>query len=775
MGHNLALQNSAFDTTTTSGTLSLSVTTPTFGGIKGSTAKTLPTTVTSLTLNPGTGQSPSYSGALGGGTGGTSMSVTKTGLGTQTLSGASLYAGGTALNAGQLNINYGTSSDTTHSAIGVGTFTINGGTIDNTSGSAVTIGPTFTWNWNGSFNVGNSANLALRSGASVVLGADVTVNVNGSGLNPYFGITAPISGSGRKLTKNGGGCMLLSSTTGNSYTGGTVLNAGTFGLYHANSLGTVAGTFTINGGTIHNYTSGLTLVNYPQIWGGDFAFDGGYDLNMGAGAVTLGGNRQVTVGANALTVGGVIDDGVNTYSLTKAGAGALVLNGANTYGGDTRSVAGTLTLGNANALQNSTLDLATTADTGSVGVSGPTSLTLGGLEGARDWSPNIPLSIGNNGQNTIYSAVLKGGSTSLTKIGSGTLTLSGANTYSGNTAISEGTLALSGSGAIAYSPTISVASGATFDVSGVTGGSYSLANGQTLRGSGSVNGNLVAASGAVVAPGASIGTLSFSSDNLTFNAGSAMGVEVNRGASPNADKIQGIATLTEGGTLYVTNSGATLQVNDSFTLLSATTYSGEFAAISPANPNSDTELAWDKPALKTAGLLRVHHVPYATNKTVVRTKGMTAKFKLSELFPSPDPADSDTVVLESFTAGSHSATITSNATYIFYTPANDNSDSFNYTVMDSRGEKRTKLITVNVGAVTGQAQQITVVGGTATVKFAGIPGFSYIVERAADVDFTVNLTTVLTTNLPSDGDGLFTVVDDAGPGSQAYYRLKYNP
>jgi hypothetical protein len=70
------------------------------------------------------------------------------------------------------------------------------------------------------------------------------------------------------------------------------------------------------------------------------------------------------------------------------------------------------------------------------------------------------------------------------------------------------------------------------------------------------------------------------------------------------------------------------------------------------------------------------------------------------------------------------------------------------------------------------AQRITVTDGKATVDFAGIPGYSYIVERAEDVNFTVKVTPVLTTNAPSDG--LFIFVDNSPPGSQAYYRLKYN-
>ena len=56
----------------------------------------------------------------------------------------------------------------------------------------------------------------------------------------------------------------------------------------------------------------------------------------------------------------------------------------------------------------------------------------------------------------------------LTKVGTGTLTSQRANTYTGNTTISAGTLALSGSGSIANTPSITIATNATFDVSAVT-------------------------------------------------------------------------------------------------------------------------------------------------------------------------------------------------------------------------------------------------------------------------------------------------------------------
>lgn len=143
------------------------------------------------------------------------------------------------------------------------------------------------------------------------------------------------------LVKNGAGRVTL--TTANIYSGGTVLNNGTLTLNHPSAIGT--GTLLINGGALDN-TSGATLTlstNNAQTWNGDFGFSGSLDLNVGTGAVSLTGNRIVTTsGTGKLTVGGVI--GGAGFGITKAGAGEMVLAGANSYTGATNVSGGTLTV-----------------------------------------------------------------------------------------------------------------------------------------------------------------------------------------------------------------------------------------------------------------------------------------------------------------------------------------------------------------------------------------------------------------------------------------------
>ena len=112
----------------------------------------------------------------------------------------------------------------------------------------------------------------------------------------------------------------------------------------------------------------------------------------------------------------------------------------------------------------------------------------------RDGSGPFGISLGNSTENVInidgsggitISSIVKdstGGAKNLTKGGGGAgiLTLSAANTFSGNTIISAGTLALSGSGSISSSPQIIIASGATFDVTGLTT-ALALGASQSLR------------------------------------------------------------------------------------------------------------------------------------------------------------------------------------------------------------------------------------------------------------------------------------------------------
>src|SRR5207249_3586495 len=254
----------------------------------------------------------------------------------------------------------------------------------------------------------------------------------------------------------------------------------------------------------------ITEDNSPTIGGAN-------DLEL-SGAMALGSSTKTFTANNAgaTSFSGVIS-GSAAVGLTKAGSGTLTLSGNNTYDGPTTVSAGTLKLGASNRISNSS-DLSVTSTFDMNGFDE----TVDGLSGAGSIINGGTLTVGvNNEAAPAFSGVVSSGS--LTKTGSGTQTLTGANTYTGNTTINAGTLALSGSGSIANTPTISVASVATLDVTGRSDGTLNLGSAQTLKGNGTVVG--VVSAGGTLAAGNSVGTLT-NTDSLLLQSGGTNVVEV---------------------------------------------------------------------------------------------------------------------------------------------------------------------------------------------------------------------------------------------------------
>ena len=145
-------------------------------------------------------------------------------------------------------------------------------------------------------------------------------------------------------------------------------------------------------------------------------------------------------------------------SVTLNGTGAVTFNSANTYTGPTTINAGTLRINNSNSLQNSTTTV--NVNGGLLFGAGIGTANLGAIAGTgnvalSDTTTPTPAAVslvaGSNGASTMYSGVLSGFG-SLTKSGSGVLTLTNFNTYGGNTSITGGTLKL----ALQLSPSASI-------------------------------------------------------------------------------------------------------------------------------------------------------------------------------------------------------------------------------------------------------------------------------------------------------------------------------
>jgi len=196
------------------------------------------------------------------------------------------------------------------------------------------------------------------------------------------------------------------------------------------------------------------------------------------------------------------------------------------------------------------------------------------------------------------------GTGGLIKNGSYNLILAGANIYSGNTTINGGSLILTNNSSISGSPLITVNAGATLDASQRSDTTLTLTNGQMLTGNGAVKGKVIVGSGATLAPGNSVGTLTFNT-NLTLNGGSTTVMELNKTLLTN-DVAQVAGTLTYGGTLVLTNLSGTLAGGDHFKLFNAAIYSGAFTNITPAIPALN--LAWNTNGL-TNGVLSIVSSP----------------------------------------------------------------------------------------------------------------------------------------------------------------------
>ncbi len=190
----------------------------------------------------------------------------------------------------------------------------------------------------------------------------------------------------------------------------------------------------------------------------------------------------------------------------------------------------------------------------------------------------------------------------LLKLGSGILTLTAGNSYTGPTTISNGTLAVNGS---------------------ISTNTCTVATNGVLAGTGTINGAVTVQQGGAVAPAGNgvTGTL-IVSNNVTFQPGSTAIMEVNK--SPTANDLliarnTNATTITFNGTLIVTNLAGNYANGDSFKLFSATNYSGAFTSIQPAQPAIGFK--WDTSQLNTAGILTVVGLPHPGITNVVASGG----------------------------------------------------------------------------------------------------------------------------------------------------------
>ena len=418
--------------------------------------------------------------------------ITKTGAGLLAITGSpNLYSGTTTISAGTLQVGDGGSSGSLGSGnvvnnatlaynlvgyatvpnviSGTGNFVkLASGTVEISGNNTYTGTTTVSA---GTLQVGNGGTSGTLGSGNVVNNATLTFNRSDS---PY--VANAISGTGT-LVQNGTGTVTFGNA---SPGGGTLVQRGTLRI---NGIRTHLGNITLQPGTF------LLVDGHDSL---------GYDINPPW--VTT-----VTVNEATVTMAG----GPNQASSTD-----FILNGGRITGTMNWTLVSATPANNTASV--STLASATTSviDADTMGIS-QQSVTFDVADGTAN--PDLRMS-------TVAS-----GTGGLVKAGAGTMAVSGAHTYSGNTTISAGTLALTGSGSFDSSPTITVASGATLDTSGRTS-ALALGATQTLANSGGtalLRGNVTATSGTLsLVASATTPAFTVSSGTLTLGAASTVRVTV---------------------------------------------------------------------------------------------------------------------------------------------------------------------------------------------------------------------------------------------------------
>ncbi len=520
-------------------------------------------TLGSATLTVNQGATATYNGVVSG-TGG----LIKAGASALNLGGMNTYTGPTSITAGTLQA-------------------VVDNVIQNSSALTMTNLATAIFSLNGT-----TQNIGSLSGGGA-LGGNITLGIGKLTINQsvpgsYDGI---ISGIG-DVTKAGASTLTL--TRASTYTGATAINAGTLQAGIANMIAGSNGLSFANvaGANLDLLTFNQTAINLS----GGGALGG--NINLGSATLTVTQNMPGTYS-------GIIS---GTGNFTKAGSSTLTLSGVSTYSGTTTISAGTLRPTVDNVIANS-VALVMANTNGAIFNLNNTNQTVGSLSGAGKTGGDIILGSGNltinQAANLTYAGIISGAG-GITKNGSGTLSLSRENTYTGPTTINLGILQPTIANAIANTSSLIMADIATaaFNATnlaqavgslsggGASGGNISLGSGllTVTQGTDQTYDGVISGTGGLTKNGTATLTLSRANTytgTTTINAGIlragianaiASSAQMNlaniSGASFDLNNLaQTVGRLSGGGALggNITLGSADLTVNQA---TSATTYSG---------------------------------------------------------------------------------------------------------------------------------------------------------------------------------------------------------
>ncbi len=420
-------------------------------------------------------------------------------------------------------------------------------------GHTITGAKNITFNDTSSFGAGV---LTVNSNVNTTGGIFNTSNASGGSVLIAGNLMSGVAG----VTQSGNRSMTLSGA--NTYTGNTTVNFGSL-IAGASSVGGVSGAFGLNSAvTIGNATATLNLNGFnTQI--GSLAGGGtaGGTVSLGAATLTTGGGNTSTAYAGIIT---------GTGGLTKIGNGTQTLSGTSTYTGVTTISGGTLsvsTLNNGGVAGN--LGNASSAATSLVFDGG--SLQYTGLAATSNRSFTI-----NAGKTATIDATTDltlsgaGAATTgaLTKVGAGTLTLSGVNNYTGVTTVSVGTLSLGSAGSVNASSGITINGvGAKLLQTSSTAISpvVTLTQG-TLTGSGTLNTvNVGAGTGGVISNNNGVAGAALTIGSLAFGGGATVNTFSN---STSAAIITTTLSTTGVGSVVINPSAASWLNSQNYDLIS---------------------------------------------------------------------------------------------------------------------------------------------------------------------------------------------------------------
>ena len=426
--------------------------------------------------------------------------LTKNGTGTLTVNGAHTFTGAITVNNGIYKLgSAGTAAASGPLGTNAGGTTVASGASLDLNGQTFLTTEALTINGSGVSSLGaltNSSTTVAVWPGTVALN-DPTNNYIGTSGNSTSGtltVSGLISGSNPLQIVNTGATAssVILSNGGSTYSGVTTVVSGTLKLGVSGTspngpLGTTTGGTNVNSGACLDLNAITLATSEGLIINGTGISSAGALTNSSTTAVTWSGtvslgdatNNYIGTSGNAttgiLTVSGIIS-GSNPVQITHTGttkSSVVFSNTSNSYTGTTTILSGTLKLGAAGVIPNSnavtvtgTLDLASySEEVGSIAGGGIITTSIAGA---------CALTCGGDNSSTTYSGsfTVGSGTPALIKTGTGTLTLSGASTYTGTTTISQGIIKLGASSTATTGPLgnvsagTTVSSGASLDMNG---------------------------------------------------------------------------------------------------------------------------------------------------------------------------------------------------------------------------------------------------------------------------------------------------------------------